>query len=115
MHKMQALDIFTARDLRNNVGGLMKDAEAGEMALITKRGKPTVMAIPFDKTLLSLGVNRSLALKLYEQKLTSLSQSAKVADVSVYDFLEMLKTTDIAVVDYPADELKAELDILPDL
>lgn len=110
--KMQALDIFTARDLRNNVGGLMKDAEAGEIALITKRGKPTVMAIPFDKKLLSLGVNRSLALKLYEQKLTTLLQSAKIADVSVYDFLDMLKITDIPVVDYSADELNSEMEVL---
>jgi prevent-host-death family protein len=109
---MQALDIFTARDLRNNVGGLMKDAEAGEIALITKRGKPTVMAIPFDKKLLSLGVNRSLALKLYEQKLTTLLQSAKIADVSVYDFLDMLKITDISVVDYSADELNSEMKVL---
>jgi prevent-host-death family protein len=112
---MQAVDIFTARDLRNNVGGLMKDAEAGEIALITKRGKPTVMAIPFDKKLLSLGVNRSLALKLYEQKLTTLIQSAKIADVTVGDFLDMLKTTNIPVVDYPADELQTEMNILAEL
>lgn len=50
---MQALNVFTARDLRNNIG--------------------------------------SLALKLYEQKLTTLSLSAKIADVSIYDFLDMLK------------------------
>ncbi len=70
------------------------------------------MAIPFEKTLLHLGVDRSLALKLYEQKLTTLSQSAQIADVSVYDFLDMLKTTDIAVVDYSSDDLNSEMGIL---
>jgi prevent-host-death family protein len=112
---LQALDIFTARDLRNNVGGLMKDAEAGEMALITKRGKPTAIALPFDKKLLSLGLNRSFALRLYEQKLTTLVQSAKIADVSIYDFLDMLKETNIPVVDYPESELKQELEVLDNL
>ena len=109
---MQALDIFTARDLRNNVGGLMKDAEAGEIALITKRGKPTAVALPFDKKLLSLGLNRSFALRLYEQKLTTLVQSAKIANVSIYDFLDILKETNISVVDYPETDFNKELDNL---
>ena len=112
---MQTLDIFTARDLRNNVGGLMKDAERGEIALITKRGKPAAVALPFDKKLLSLGVNRSFALRLYEQKLTTLVQSAKIAAVSVYDFLEMLKTADIPVVDYPEAEFNNELQTIDNL
>lgn len=104
------LDIFTARDLRNNVGGLMKDAEAGQIALITKRGKPTAVSLPFNQELLNLGVNRAFALKLFEQKITTLVQSAKIANVTVYDFLDMLKETDIPAVDYPTEELQEELD-----
>ena len=112
---MQTLDIFTARDLRNNVGGLMKDAETGGIALITKRGKPTAVALPFDKKLLSLGLDKSFALRLYEQKLTTLVQSAKIAEVSIYDFLDMLKATNIPVVDYPEADFNKELESLKSL
>ena len=69
----------------------------------------------FDKDLLALGLNRSFAIRLYEQKLTKLVQSAKIAQVSVYDFLEMLKTTNIPVVDYPKADFHKELENLDNL
>ncbi|MHC4884631.1 MAG: type II toxin-antitoxin system prevent-host-death family antitoxin [Planctomycetota bacterium] len=112
---MESLDVFSARDLRNNVGGLMKDAEAGQLALITKRGRPTAISLPFDQRLLSLGVNRAFALRLYEQGLTTLVQSAKVAEVSVHDFFDMLKEAGIPAVDHPSKEVDREVDLLDSL
>ena len=51
-----------------------------------------------------------LAVKLYEVGRASLGQSAKIAEVSVRTFIEMLGKQHIAVVDYPADELAREVD-----
>lgn len=46
----------------------MKDAEAGQLSLITKHGK---LAIPFDKLLVNYGVHRSMALHLMSPALVS--------------------------------------------
>ncbi len=51
---MEALDVFSARDLRNRSGGLLKDAKEGRLSLITKHGHPAALAVPFDAQLLEL-------------------------------------------------------------
>jgi len=107
--KMNGLDVFTARNLRNNSGEFIKDAEEGRLSIITKHGAPIIIAVPFDSQLLNLGVNKSLALHLFEKKVVTLSQAAKIAKLSIDDFLEILKTTDIDVVDYPENELEMDL------
>jgi predicted HTH domain antitoxin len=104
------VDVFSARDLRNNTGQLMKDAENGRLSLITRHGVPMILAVPFDSQLLSLGVDKSLALHLFEKKIVTLSQAAKIAKVSIAEFLELLKGTDIDVVDYPGDEVERDLE-----
>ena len=67
--------------------------------------------MPFDERLLSLGVHRSLALHLLEGGRLTLSQAAKVAGVSIEEFMELLAETDIPAVDYPPEELADELKI----
>ena len=69
-----------------------------------------ILAIPFNQQLVELGVNKSMALHLYSHKLLTLAKAAKVAEVSISDFLEILKGTSINVVDYPADEIEADLE-----
>ena len=61
---MSDLDVFSARELRNNTGQLIKDAEKGRLSIITKHGHPMILAVPFNSQLLNLGVNKSLALHL---------------------------------------------------
>jgi prevent-host-death family protein len=106
---MEQLDIFTARDLRNRSGELLKDAEAGQVSLITKHGKPAILAVPFDKWLVNHGVHRSMALHLFESHQLTLAQSAKVADLSLESFIELLGEAGIAAVDYPPEELDDEM------
>lgn len=107
---MKDVDVFSARDLRNNTGQLIKDAEKGQLSLITKHGIPTILAVPFDSQLLNLGVNKSLALHLFEKKIVTLSQAAKIAKLSIDEFLDILKETDIDVVDYPESEMDTDLE-----
>ncbi len=106
---MEQFDIFTARDLRNRSGELLKDAEAGRLSLITKHGKPAILAIPFDQLLLNYGVHRSMAVHLFRSHQLTLAQSARVADLDIEVFIELLGKAGIDAVDYPIEELDDEL------
>ncbi len=49
---MKALDVFSINELSQRSNDLIRDAESGQLVLITKQDRPTLLAIPFDKTLL---------------------------------------------------------------
>ena len=106
---MKTLDVFSARDLRNRSGVLLKDAQAGRLSIITKNGHPAALAVPFDTRLLELGLHRHLAVSLFAQQLLTLSEAAKLADLPIETFLNVLAASGVDVVSYPANELEAEL------
>ncbi len=103
------MDIFTVRDLRERTGELIRDAEAGELSIITKHGRPVFVAMPFDESLIKSGVVLSFAIKLFRDNLLSLSKSAKLAGCSIAHFTEELAKQEIPAVQYSADELEDEL------
>lgn len=111
MKTMEDFDVFSVRDLRNRSGDLLRDAEAGRISLITKHGTPAILALPFDEHLLRHGVHRALALHLFESGRMTLAQAAKVAGLSIEEFVALLGEAGIPAVDYAPDELKEELDI----
>jgi antitoxin (DNA-binding transcriptional repressor) of toxin-antitoxin stability system len=41
---VETLDVFSVRDLRTRSGDLLRDAELGQLALITKHGRPAILA-----------------------------------------------------------------------
>ncbi|MFO8028057.1 MAG: type II toxin-antitoxin system prevent-host-death family antitoxin [Opitutales bacterium] len=106
---MNSMDVYSVRDLRNHSSRLMKDAEAGRMSIITKRGKPAILAIPFAEQSLRLGVGKDLALQLFENGSITLPKAARIAGLSVPAFMDLLARLDIPAVDYPADELTDEV------
>ncbi len=106
---MEHLDVFTVRDLRNRSGELLRDAEAGQIALITKHGKPAILAIPFDERLIGHGVHRAMALHLFESHQVTMAQAAKLAGLSIEEFVELLGEVGIPAVDYPAEDLEEEM------
>lgn len=109
---MNTLDVFSARDLRNRSGGLLRDAEEGKLALITKHGRPAALAVPFDAALLELGLHVHLSVRLFEQRLLTLAQAAKLAGMTMEEYLDVLKVSSVDAVDYPPEELAGELDAL---
>jgi prevent-host-death family protein len=50
---MEPFDVFTVRDLRLRTGDLLRDAEEGKLSIITKHGRPAILAIPFGERLLA--------------------------------------------------------------
>ena len=79
------------------------------MAVITNQDRPIILAVPLDECLLEAGVHRALALQLFEQRQLTMAQAAKVADLSVEDFMDLLGQAGVVAVDYPLVGLQDEL------
>jgi antitoxin (DNA-binding transcriptional repressor) of toxin-antitoxin stability system len=107
---MEPFDVFSARELRHRSGELFRDAEKGRLAVITRHGRPAILAIPFDDRLLALGVQRAVAVSLFETGSLSLAQGAKLAGLSLEEFVELLGREEVVAVDYPPEELAEELE-----
>jgi len=105
---MKKVDVFSVRDLRQRSGDLLRDAEEGRLAVITKYGRPAILAVPFGERLLELGLARSLALQLFEGGQLTLARSAKLAGLSLEEFVALLGLAGVDAVDYPPEELEAE-------
>jgi prevent-host-death family protein len=103
------MDTFTVRDLREHTGQLIHDAEAGKLSLVTKHGRPVFLAVPFDENLLKLGLKQALAIKLYQEGTLTLEKAAKLADISIEAWIEILGSLGVSAVNYPPTDLKREL------
>ena len=77
--------------------------------LITKHGRPSILAVPFDDRLVELGVHWALALHLFESNYATLTRAAKVAGVTPEEFVSLLGRAGIPAVDYPPEELDEEV------
>ena len=108
---MQVMDVFSVRDLRVHSGRLMKDAEEGRIAVLTKRGRPTALSVPFNARALDLGVPRDLALQLFESGTLTLVKAAKLASMPVSEFMDLLAQFDIPAVNLSAEDLDREIPI----
>ncbi len=106
---MRDVSVFSVRDLRVNSSTLVREAEAGQVSIITKRGKPAVLALPFGSRLLEVGLDKDLALSLFERRLITMAKAAKLAGVTQDAFMDLLAESGLVAVDYPAEELADEL------
>ena len=106
------MDVFTVRELREKTGKLLRDAERGDVSLVTKRGRPAFLTVPLDRLTIDAGVNCSLAVHLLDQRVLTLSQAAKVAGLSIEEFLDVLSDCGVDVVDYPPEALAEEMDVV---
>lgn len=104
------MQTFTIRDLRDRTGELVRDAEAGKLSLVTKHGQPVFVAVPFDETLLKSGVSVALAVKLFDEETISLGKAARLANMSVADFMDHLAAMNIPVARPRPGELEQELE-----
>ena len=103
---------FSIRDLREKTGDLVRVAESGEISLVTKYGQPIFLVIPFDESLLKLGIKTALAVRLFEDKTLSLGGAAKIAGTSYEEFMQLLGDMAIPVIRFSAEELDEEFEVL---
>lgn len=108
---MDSLNVFSARDIRQRSGELLSNAEHGRLAIITKHGRPAILAVPFDERLLEIGVHRAMALRLFEQRQITLVQAARLAAVTPEEFVALLGAAGTPAVDYPPEELDDEVGV----
>jgi len=106
------MDTFTVRDLRERTGELIRDAESGELAVITKHGKPVFVAVPFSEEVVTSGVLFVLAARFFQDDILSLGKAARFAGCSVPEFIDYLGKVGIPSVHYPPEELEQELDAI---
>ena len=103
------IEVFSVRDLRVRSSELVREAEAGQVSIITKRGKPAVLALPFGSRLVDLGLDKDLALALFEQGLVTLAKAARLAGVTQDVFMDLVAEAGLVAVDYPPEDLADEL------
>jgi prevent-host-death family protein len=100
---------FSIRELRDKSGELSREAEDGNVSLITKHGQPLMVSVPFDRTLVESGVNVALAVNLFKSAQLSIGMAARVARMPKTDFIELVSDLGIPVVNYDTSELEDEL------
>lgn len=103
------MHVYSTDDLNDHSGALLKEAEAGHIALVTHDGQALFVSVPFDETMLSAGIHRTLAVNLYQSHELSLGKAAELARMPKLEFTEYVSRLGIPVVDYPAEELDREL------
>jgi len=103
------VDTFSVRDLREHTGSLIHDAEAGKLSLITKRGRPVFLAIPFTDDLIELGLKPALAIHLYKEGILTLAKAAKLSGESLEEFIAILSKLGISIIHYTIKDVDEEL------
>jgi len=103
------METFSIRDLRERTGELVRQAESGHLSIVAKHGRPLFVAVPMNQHLLTHGVAVAMAARLFAEKTVSLAKAAKLSGLSQEAFIERLGAMGIPAVDYPQEEIDAEL------
>ena len=103
------MQTFTIRELRERSGDLSREAEEGRLALVTRHGQPLFVSVPFTDDLLDAGVHVAMAVGLFKDGELTPGRAAKVARMSLPQFLAHISAQGIPVVDHDPAELEQEL------
>ncbi|WP_263079369.1 UPF0175 family protein [Endozoicomonas sp. Mp262] len=106
------METFGIRDLRERSGELTRLAEAGQLALLTKRDRPLMVGVPFNETLINENINLCMAVHLFSQGIITSGKAARLAQLPLETFIEKLGHLGIPLVDYQPEDLDQELDNL---
>jgi predicted HTH domain antitoxin len=100
---------FSVRDLRERSGVLSREMEQGNLSIVTRHGHPLFISVPFTSELLALGVHHTLAVTLFKEGDFSLGKSAKLAKMTMTEFIEHVSQLGIPIVDFSEEELDQEM------
>lgn len=106
MHAVQV------RDLKNNPSQALRQAEL-EVVVVMNRDRPSALLLNFDeKWLRGAGVSTALATALFRDGSLSLARAARVAELSLVDFMQHLSRIGIPIVQGTAEEVEKEIETL---
>ncbi|WP_252177351.1 UPF0175 family protein [Endozoicomonas sp. 4G] len=71
-----------------------------------------MVSIPSTKKLLEQEIDLNLAIHLFQNRLITLAKAARIANKPLTEFIQVLGSMGIDVVDYDPDELNRDLDSL---
>jgi predicted HTH domain antitoxin len=100
------------KELKNNPKELGDHLEHSEPALITRRGRPIGIAVPWDDAILENGYRQTLAVRAFEEGTLTLGQLAEAMGLSREEALKLLGTLGIPYIERDAEELEEELAVL---
>ncbi|MGH7339502.1 MAG: UPF0175 family protein [Candidatus Rokuibacteriota bacterium] len=100
---------ISVEELARSPARLIEEAESGEVAIVTKDGRPLFLAVPYDERLAKEGVHVVVAVHLYEKEVVSLGRAAKIAGLTLGEFIDRLGALKIPVARYSSDELSREI------
>ncbi len=92
------------KELQTNPGKLSHALLHNEYMLITRRGEPLGVALPFGLPLLEHGMKNWVALKAFQAGDLSLGQLGKVLGKNKYETLALLGELNIPFADYNLQE-----------
>jgi predicted HTH domain antitoxin len=108
---VKPLSVLPFSDLAQKSEDLLSCArEGGLSVIVTEEGRPVILALPFDLRLLEHGVQRATALHLLESGVITSGQGARLAGISLEEFIEIAGKAGITMVDYPPGELEKEVE-----
>lgn len=106
------MDTYSIRDLRERPGEIVREAEQGHLSMVTKRGHPIFIAVPFDESLVTLGLNKYMSLCMLKEGHITLRQAAKIANLSIEEMISLAGLMNITLVDYPVEQLMEEVNLV---
>ncbi len=103
------MGVFSIEQLIESPVALIAEAESGQVAVVTKDGRPLFLAVPYDERLAKEEVHVAVVVRLYETEVISLGKAARMAGLSLSEFIDRLGALNIPVIRYPAEDLKREI------
>jgi prevent-host-death family protein len=83
------MSTYSSRQLRENPAPLLREVEDGGLAVVTVRGKPVAVVVPFEEAL-KAGARAGLAARLLASRAVSLGTAAQIAERSVEGMIGLM-------------------------
>jgi prevent-host-death family protein len=83
------MSAYTSRELRENPGPMLREVEEGGLPVLTVRGKPVGVVVPFEEAV-KVGARGGLAARLLASGAVSLGTAAQIAGRSVEAMIELM-------------------------
>jgi prevent-host-death family protein len=100
---------ISVEELARRPARLIEEAENGQVAVVTKDGRPLFLAVPYDERLAKEGVHVVVAVHLYEKGVVSVGRAARISGLPLTEFIDRLAALKIPAARYSPDELAREI------